>query len=440
MTAVANPEEASAPPASTRAARATDKLNLTPAKIAAGIFVGLLVAGLATYGGAGSYQTIKKLAEKHGVPLPELVPAGVDGALLGVIVMDLYFTWLGHPSWILRLSARFFTVGTVVVNGLAAVHDKRNANGDMVQVIDWTGMVLHVFAPVVLLVMCEAVRKLLLDLIRDPSEDDDKYEKLGLVCWLTRPIPSFKIWKRMRISRIRKYADAEDFEARRRGAVARLRITYGRGFLGTGWGGWRSKTPRADIVWGLRTVTREDALVALIRQVTALAGPGGESSRAPRNPSGTPFPDGAENHRPTDTGNPSGTLGRNGSGTPGGGRPGGGGNPLPGGGTGTGRRGPGNPSGGPADSGGGNPSGGNGGNPSDETADERFQRQMGILREAFPDRVPGVNKIKDTVGGGYNTARALQRSLKVERGIPLDDDDDTDTDTDTTDPLLAGIS
>uniref|UniRef100_UPI003F49AEF0 DUF2637 domain-containing protein n=1 Tax=Nonomuraea sp. CA-251285 TaxID=3240002 RepID=UPI003F49AEF0 len=434
MTVAAHTEEALTPPAHDRPARVTNKLRLTPMKIAAGIVVGLLVAALAAYGGAGSYETIKALAEKHKVPLAHLVPVGIDGALLGVIVMDLFFTWLGQPSWILRLSARFFTIGTVVVNGLAAVHDERGPHGEIVQVINWTAMILHVFAPVVLLVMCEAVRKLLLDLIADDDQDDG-YEKLGWVCWLTRPGPSFMTWKRMRISRIRRYADAEDFEARRRGAVARLRIRYGKK--------WRSLT-RADLVWGLRTVTREDALLALLRQVSALTGPGGEPSRASRNPSGTPFPEGPENPRPSTTGNPSGTPGGgrpggagNPAGTPGGGRPGGAGNGSAGDGNGGRSRAPGNPGAGAPDAGARNPSDGNGGNGDNETQAERFHRQMGHLREAFPDRVPGINLIKTTVGGGYENACSLQKSLKVERGIPLEGDD-PDTDG-TSDPLLAGI-
>ncbi len=65
-------------------------------RLAVGVSV-LLGLGLAAYGVAGSYKTVSALAAKRGVPLAPLVPVGIDGGLIGVIVLDLVLSWTGHP-------------------------------------------------------------------------------------------------------------------------------------------------------------------------------------------------------------------------------------------------------------------------------------------------------------------------------------------------------
>jgi Protein of unknown function (DUF2637) len=74
--------------------------------------------GLAAYGVAGSYQTVCGLAARRGVPLALLVPVGIDGGLIGVVVLDLVLSWIGQPIGWLRQFARVLTVGTVAANGL----------------------------------------------------------------------------------------------------------------------------------------------------------------------------------------------------------------------------------------------------------------------------------------------------------------------------------
>jgi hypothetical protein len=112
--------------------------------------------GLAAYGVAGSYQTVSGLAERRGVPLALLVPVGIDGGLIGVVVLDLVLSWIGQPIGWLRQFARVLTVGTVAANAAAGWPDLVSAG-------------LHVAAPLMLLAMVEAGRTVLLRRINSPD-------------------------------------------------------------------------------------------------------------------------------------------------------------------------------------------------------------------------------------------------------------------------------
>jgi hypothetical protein len=77
------------------------------AAIGVSVVLGL---GLAGYGVAGSYKTVSGLAERRDVPLASLVPVGIDGGLIGVVVLDLVLSWIGQPIGWLRQFVRVLTV------------------------------------------------------------------------------------------------------------------------------------------------------------------------------------------------------------------------------------------------------------------------------------------------------------------------------------------
>jgi len=83
------------------------------------IALGAMVAG---YGVAGSYLSIAGLAHHHQAPLAGLVPVGIDGGLVAVVVLDLALTWVGSPVGWLRLLVRV-SAGTVVTNAVAGWPD-----------------------------------------------------------------------------------------------------------------------------------------------------------------------------------------------------------------------------------------------------------------------------------------------------------------------------
>jgi hypothetical protein len=188
----------------------------------------LLAIGLAGYGAVGSYETVARLAADAGVPLPGLVPVGLDGGLVGVLVLDLVLAWTGQPVGWLRQIARLLTVGTVAANVSAGWPDPVAAG-------------LHAAAPMMLLVMVEAGRAVLLrraglalGVVRD---------RIPFGRWILAPWRTWLLWRRMVLWQFTCYRAALDMEMHLRRIVIAMRVRYGRR--------WKSKAP-ADLVWILR--------------------------------------------------------------------------------------------------------------------------------------------------------------------------------------------
>nr|CEL17463.1 hypothetical protein [Kibdelosporangium sp. MJ126-NF4]CTQ91310.1 hypothetical protein [Kibdelosporangium sp. MJ126-NF4] len=178
------------------------------------------------------------LAAEVGVPLPGLVPVGIDGGLVGVVVLDLVLAWTGQPVGWLRQFARLLTVGTVAANVSAGWPDP-------------VAVGLHCAAPVMLLVMVEAGRAVLLR--RVGYEMGEVRDRIPWGRWVLSPVRTWLLWRRMVLWRITSYREALEAELGLRRACASLRMRYGRR--------WKRKAP-GDVVWMLRTgVSAQEACV-----------------------------------------------------------------------------------------------------------------------------------------------------------------------------------
>jgi len=184
---------------------------------------------VAGYGLAGSYVAVSELAARHDVPLAGWVPAGLDGGLVAVVVLDLALTWIGTPVGWLRQLVRVLSTGTVVANAVAGWPDPV-ATG------------LHVAAPLILLAMIEARRTVLLRRIGEAY--GTRREPIPLIRWLLAPWRTMLLWRRMALWQITSYRTAIDTELQLRRAMTLLRVHYGHR--------WRRCAP-ADLVWMLRT-------------------------------------------------------------------------------------------------------------------------------------------------------------------------------------------
>jgi Protein of unknown function (DUF2637) len=190
------------------------------------VVLGLVVFG---YGIAGSYVTVSDLAARRGVPLAAFVPAGIDGGLISVVVLDLVLVWVGAPVGWLRQVVRVLSVGTIAANAVTGWPDP-------------VAVGLHAAAPTMLLAMIEAGRTVLLrrlGVVLGTARDAIPVQR-----WLLAPWRTALLWRRMVLWQITSYRTAVDLELAVRRAVARLRLQYGRG--------WRRRAP-ADLVWMLRT-------------------------------------------------------------------------------------------------------------------------------------------------------------------------------------------
>ncbi|MFI8769470.1 DUF2637 domain-containing protein [Streptomyces sp. NPDC053792] len=188
------------------------------------ILIGIVVAGavvIAGIGFAGSYAAVRELAEKKGFGTFSLVfPIGVDAGICVLLALDLLLTWLRIPFPLLRQTAWMLTAATIAFNGAAAWPDP-------------LGVGMHAVIPVLFVVTVEAARHAV-GRIADITADRHM-EGVRLTRWLLSPVPTFKLWRRMKLWELRSYEQAVGLEQERLVYQARLQARFGRG--------WRRKAP-----------------------------------------------------------------------------------------------------------------------------------------------------------------------------------------------------
>ncbi|MFI6862427.1 DUF2637 domain-containing protein [Streptomyces sp. NPDC050421] len=188
------------------------------------ILIGLVVAGavlIAAIGFAGSYAAVRELAEQKGFGGFSVVfPIGIDAGICVLLALDLLLTWLRIPFPLLRQTAWLLTAATIAFNGAAAWPDPLG-----------TGM--HAVIPILFVVSVEAARHAV-GRIADITADKHM-EGVRLTRWLLSPVPTFRLWRRMKLWELRSYEQVIKLEQDRLIYQARLQARFGRG--------WRRKAP-----------------------------------------------------------------------------------------------------------------------------------------------------------------------------------------------------
>ncbi|MET9427890.1 MULTISPECIES: DUF2637 domain-containing protein [unclassified Streptomyces] len=188
------------------------------------ILIGVVVAGaviIAAIGFAGSYAAVRELAVQKGFGDFSLVfPIGIDAGICVLLALDLLLTWLRIPFPLLRQTAWLLTAATIAFNGAAAWPDP-------------LGVGMHAVIPVLFVVAVEAARHAV-GRIADITADKHM-EGVRLTRWLLSPLPTFLLWRRMKLWEIRSYEQAVKLEQHRLVYEAQLEARYGRR--------WRRKAP-----------------------------------------------------------------------------------------------------------------------------------------------------------------------------------------------------
>ncbi|MCX4676382.1 DUF2637 domain-containing protein [Streptomyces sp. NBC_01433] len=188
------------------------------------ILIGVVVAGavlIAAIGFAGSYAAVRELAEQKGFGDFAIVfPIGIDAGICVLLALDLLLTWMRIPFPLLRQTAWLLTAATIAFNGAAAWPDPLG-----------TGM--HAVIPILFVVSVEAARHAV-GRIADITADKHM-EGVRLTRWLLSPIPTFKLWRRMKLWELRSYEQVIKLEQDRLIYQARLQARFGRN--------WRRKAP-----------------------------------------------------------------------------------------------------------------------------------------------------------------------------------------------------
>ncbi|MGW3728303.1 DUF2637 domain-containing protein [Streptomyces sp. NPDC000851] len=186
--------------------------------IAVVVFGAVIIAGI---GFAGSYAAVRELALKKGFgDFSYVFPIGIDAGICVLLALDLLLTWIRIPFPLLRQTAWLLTAATIAFNGAAAWPDP-------------LGVGMHGVIPILFVVSVEAARHAI-GRIADITADKHM-EGVRLTRWLLSPIPTFLLWRRMKLWELRSYDQVIKLEQERLVYQARLRSRYGRA--------WRRKAP-----------------------------------------------------------------------------------------------------------------------------------------------------------------------------------------------------
>ena len=147
-------------------------------------------------------------------------PIGIDAGICVLLALDLLLTWIRIPFPLLRQTAWLLTAATIAFNGAAAWPDP-------------LGVGMHAVIPVLFVVAVEAARHAV-GRIADITADKHM-EGVRLTRWLLSPVPTFQLWRRMKLWELRCYEQVIKLEQDRLVYQARLQARFGRA--------WRRKAP-----------------------------------------------------------------------------------------------------------------------------------------------------------------------------------------------------
>ncbi|MER7755550.1 DUF2637 domain-containing protein [Kitasatospora sp. NPDC097643] len=186
--------------------------------------LGLVAAGsciISGIGFAGSYNAVRELAVEKGFgAFSYAFPIGVDAGIVVLLALDLVLTWLRIPFPLLRQTAWLLTVATIAFNAAASWGDP-------------LGMGMHAVIPILFVVVVEASRHAVGRIAAITA--DRHMESVRLMRWVLSPVPTFRLWRRMKLWELRSYDEVVRLEQNRLVYRAQLRFRYGRG--------WRRSAP-----------------------------------------------------------------------------------------------------------------------------------------------------------------------------------------------------
>ncbi|WP_432147935.1 DUF2637 domain-containing protein [Streptomyces sp. bgisy029] len=169
---------------------------------------------IAAIGFVGSYAAVRDLADAKGFgSFATAFPLGIDVGIVVLLALDLLLAWLRMPYPLLRHTAWLLTTATIAFNGAAAWPDP-------------LGTAMHAVIPVLFVVVVEAARNAV-GRIADITAEKHM-DSIRLSRWLLSPVPTFRLWRRMKLWELRSYEQVIHLEQQRLTYRARLQADHGR--------------------------------------------------------------------------------------------------------------------------------------------------------------------------------------------------------------------
>jgi hypothetical protein len=214
-----------------------------------------VIAGI---GFAGSYAAVRELAQAKGFgQFANVFPIGIDAGIGATLALDLLLTWLRIPFPLLRQTAWLLTAATIAFNAAAAWPDP-------------LGVGMHAVIPILFVVVVEAARHAI---GRTADITADRHmEPVRITRWLLAPVPTFRLWRRMKLWELRSYDEVVRIEQERLVYRTQLRARYGRA--------WRWSAP-VEMLTPLR-LARFGVAVADAPAAIAAATPAAATTATPK--------------------------------------------------------------------------------------------------------------------------------------------------------------
>jgi Protein of unknown function (DUF2637) len=183
---------------------------------------------LASIGFAGSYDTLRGLAMKRGFDWFSYVfPVGIDAGILVLYALDLHLIRRRKPTPVPRFIAHVLTISTIYFNASAA---RGGILGDPL------GAAMHAVIPLLFVASIEAARRG----VRAEAEPDRVTSAPPLSRWVLSPVPTFRVWRRMKLWDVRSYEQGVVLYRESVVYRARLKQRHGRS--------WRREASAYDLL------------------------------------------------------------------------------------------------------------------------------------------------------------------------------------------------
>jgi hypothetical protein len=117
-----------------------------------------------------------------------LFPIRIDSGIVVLLSLDLLLSHMRIPFPLLRQTAWLLTAATIAINGAAPWPDP-------------LGTAMHAVIPVLFVVTVEAARHAV-GRVADITADKHM-EGVRLSRWLLSPVPTFRLWRRMKLWELR---------------------------------------------------------------------------------------------------------------------------------------------------------------------------------------------------------------------------------------------
>ncbi|WP_280671998.1 DUF2637 domain-containing protein [Kitasatospora sp. MAP12-44] len=186
-------------------------------------------AMLAVIGFSGSYTAVQKLTLRLGFSwFSYVLPVGVDAGIMVLLALDLLLTWMRMSFPALRHVAWVLAAATIAFNSASGWPVQGHATW-----MTYLTAGIHAVIPLLFVIVVEAARHAVgryALLVSGRGMDSVRRMR-----WLLAPVPTFRLWRRMKLWELRSYDEVVHLEQNRMVYRAQLRFRYGRG--------WRRSAP-----------------------------------------------------------------------------------------------------------------------------------------------------------------------------------------------------